>query len=290
MGYTLAIAAESLTPWLGTDEVLDTVAALGVTRLQLDAALFPSRLCFTEAEAVSLRAALDARGLYGASLSTFPINVSPERYGVFLRRAAQYAPLLGLRVINTYLYSFAGAGAAPQQAVAAYARAIDPVLRRGADHGFVLTLEPESFDISGTVEGLLSIVRAVDHPNFRLTFDPCNLYQANEEAFPYAYEALRPHIGHVHLKNGSMFLPDLHPADERAFAFAPPRQDRFMRWGPFREGAVNLSGLLTCLRRDGYSGEVVLEPHTHDHHKQMRFLQDGIALVREARAVEALPA
>jgi sugar phosphate isomerase/epimerase len=286
MGYSLAIAAESLTPWLGTTEVLDTAVALRVSRVQLDASLFPGRISFSDNEAIELRAALERRGLCGESLSTFPVNMSPERYSVFLRRVAQYAPLLGLGLINTYLYSFAAAGTPPQQAISAYARALEPVLRRAAELDFLVTLEPESFDVSGTVEGLLKIVGTIDHPCFRLTFDPCNLYQANEEAFPYAYEALRPHIGHVHLKNGSVFVERSHPSDERAFPFAPPHQDRIMRWGPFREGALNLSGLLLCLRRDGYQGEVVLEPHCHDQHKQMRFLQEGIAMVREAETSE----
>ena len=94
-------------------------------------------------------------------------------------------------------------------------------------------------------------------------------------------------IAHVHIKNGSVFVEGRHPADEKAFEFAPPHADRIMRWGPIRDGALNLTGLLTHLVRDQYVGVVVLEPHTQSAEKQLAFLCDDLEFVREtiARAV-----
>jgi sugar phosphate isomerase/epimerase len=59
-------------------------------------------------------------------------------------------------------------------------------------------------------EDLVAIVRAVDHPRFGINYDPDNYYNAGIEGFPYAYELVREHIFHIHAKDSTRYLPQVH--------------------------------------------------------------------------------
>jgi sugar phosphate isomerase/epimerase len=204
--FRLAIAAESLTRWYPPSQALEQIRQLGVVDVQLCSSLFPSVLDFTEREAVDLARSMRDLGLRGESISTFPYKVDAVRYVDFLRRLIDVAPVLGIRVINTYLLPFLYTSSDPQWVIANFARAMMPLLDRASHAGLVFTVEPEYYEITRDVTGLRQLLATVNHRCLKLTYDPCNLYQGNEEAFPYAYEELREHIAHVHLKNGSVFV------------------------------------------------------------------------------------
>lgn len=285
----LAIAAESLTRWRSPRETLETIRALGCKDVQLCASLFPDPLTPSLPEAWELRRRLDGLGLRGDTLSLFPYRVPPALYADFLLRVARIAPVLGLRVMNVYLLPFLAADADEAATIDAFARALRAPLEAAAGSDLVFALEPEYFDASRNVRGLRRILQAVDHPRFAITFDPCNLYQGGEEAFPYAYEELRERIVHVHLKNGGVFGEGRHPADEKAFPFAAPFADRSMRWGTLADGALNIRGIVARLIRDGYAGTLVLEPHAPDLARQLAVLADDLAFAREAIAAGSAP-
>jgi sugar phosphate isomerase/epimerase len=138
-------------------------------------------------------------------MSTFPYRMDAARYVDFLRRVIRAASVLDLRVMNIYLFPFLSAGDDDETAITRFAQAIRPLADEAMACSLTFCLEPEYFDLTRDVSGLRRVLDAVAHPGLRLTFDACNLYQGGEEAFPYAYESLRAHIGHVHLKNGSVF-------------------------------------------------------------------------------------
>jgi sugar phosphate isomerase/epimerase len=277
--FRIAVAAESLTRWFDPAQSLQYIAQLGCSDVQLCASLFPSRIAFTVREAWDLRRRLDAFGLRAESMSTFPLHIDAAQYVQFLHRVVRAAPALDLRVMNVYLFPFLAGAQSEDAAILHFARELSALAQEATACGLTFCLEPESFDVTRGVEGVRRVVEAVAHPRFRVTFDACNLYQGGEEAFPFAYEELRALIGHVHLKNGSVFIEDRHPMDEKAFAFSAPFAHRTMRWGPLDEGAVNVQGLLMRLVRDAYEGVVVLEPHAHDKDKQCRFLAREFDLV-----------
>jgi sugar phosphate isomerase/epimerase len=270
--FRVAVAAESLTPWFEPAQVLRHIADLGCRDVQLCASLFANRIAFGASEVWELRRRLDALGLRAESMSTFPYRMDAARYVDFLRRVIRAASVLDLRVMNIYLFPFLSAGDDDETAITRFAQAIRPLADEAMACSLTFCLEPEYFDLTRDVSGLRRVLDAVAHPGLRLTFDACNLYQGGEEAFPYAYESLRAHIGHVHLKNGSVFIDGRHPPDEKAFAFAPPNEHRTMRWGPLEDGALNIHALLARLRSDAYDGVVVLEPHTRNADKQLDFL------------------
>lgn len=281
----IAVAAEALTRWKSPRETLEIIRALGCGEVQLCASLFPSTIGLSVPEAWELRRQLDALGLRGDTMSTFPYRVSPERYVDFLSRVIRVAPVLDLRVMNVYLMPFLRPGKDDATAIADFAGALRGLLDDAGECNLRMSLEPEYFDPSRDVAGLRRILDAVGHhPQFAITYDPCNLYQGGEEAFPYAYDELRARIVHVHLKNGGVFSEERHPADEKAFPFAAPFAHRSMRWGPLAEGALNIHGILARLVRDGYRDVTVLEPHACTLDKQIACLTADLALVRKTLA------
>ena len=131
--------------------------------------------------------------------------------------------------------------------------------------GVTLTLEnefdcfghdPAGSDPTRRPEATARLFERVGSSRFRLTFDPCNAYFAGIEAFPSFYEAVRPFIGYVHVKDGGRLTGAADPAWTEF-------SDHGRRYAtcPLGEGALNWPGLLRALARDGYSGFLTLEPH-----------------------------
>ena len=75
--------------------------------------------------------------------------------------------------------------------------------------------------------------------HIQAVFDPANFIQCGQAPFPDAYEALKPWLAYVHVKDA---LPD----------------GRVVAAG---EGNAGWPALLECLRADGYDGFFSLEPH-----------------------------
>ncbi len=89
------------------------------------------------------------------------------------------------------------------------------------------------------------ILAAVDHPWLRVFWDRGNEYVSGGNPFPAGYEAARPFIVHVHLKN--------------AVVVDPARG--LTRWERIGGGDLDFRPMLERLRADGYAGAVVLETH-----------------------------
>lgn len=77
-----------------------------------------------------------------------------------------------------------------------YERAI----RKAEQRKIYLALENEAHDITQSPEGMKAFVEYMDSEYFQTNFDATNYYQAGYEGFPYAYEVLKEHIVHVHIK------------------------------------------------------------------------------------------
>ena len=123
--------------------------------------------------------------------------------------------------------------------------------RVARDHDVVLAVENEPVCIVGTGEELgrlwarLQAEAPVElRPHLTMLWDPGNAQAAGESAFPEGYTSLPvPDLGHVHLK-------DVRPGQEGKPEFVPVGM-----------GDVDFGGQLRALLRDGYDGQLVLEPH-----------------------------
>jgi sugar phosphate isomerase/epimerase len=89
------------------------------------------------------------------------------------------------------------------------------------------------------------LVALVNSPALRMLWDPGNAFRCGEQDYLAAYDAIRPHLAHVHAKD-LLVGPEIKGG--RAYV-------------QIGTGQLDWRSLLLRLARDGYSGVVSLEPH-----------------------------
>lgn len=105
--------------------------------------------------------------------------------------------------------------------------------------GLILIHENEKDIYGDTITRNVDIFEQVNNPHLRSVLDPANYLQCQQIPYPDAYEATRPWLEYVHVK------------DVRADGTLVPAG----------QGAGHWSELLQRLRADGYNGFLSLEPH-----------------------------
>ena len=110
--------------------------------------------------------------------------------------------------------------------------------------GVTLGFENVRSCLVGTGAETRQLMLAINSPAFRSIWDVGNALVSGEpRPYPDGYEAVRPWIAHVHVKDAI-----LH-ADGRS------------EWRPIGAGQVDFRGQLAALGRDGYGGAISLETH-----------------------------
>jgi sugar phosphate isomerase/epimerase len=179
----------------------------------------------------------------------------PEDYLSAMYRAIDVAADLNCRLINSYCYHFA-LGRMP---ILPAGKSLNLAEDYAMEKGVILVLENEAHDATATVDGMCRILEAVDSPAMKTNLDPCNYYHATEEAFPYAYHRLKKHLGYVHLKNGCLYDPLIHPEHRRRSAITGRDCDHHIITLLWLEGP-NIEGFRLSSRRIIFKGFCTLEP------------------------------
>lgn len=112
-----------------------------------------------------------------------------------------------------------------------------------ARHNLQLSVENEPGSFCDTGVATAEIVRAVAMENVGINWDPANAVIAGEAAYPVGYEAVRPFLQNVHIKDSIPIPPDKW-------------ENRLIG-----EGGVNWLGQLRALRRDAILSHLTLETH-----------------------------
>jgi sugar phosphate isomerase/epimerase len=125
-----------------------------------------------------------------------------------------------------------------------FAKAVE-LLRRAAElveqEGFTLLVENEPGFWCDSGVNTAAVIKAVGSKALRANWDPCNGFGTSEPPFPDGYEALKPYIGNVHVKDtikGSL-----------------------IQCVPVGEGAIDWKGQIHALMRDRVVRHVTLETH-----------------------------
>jgi len=111
--------------------------------------------------------------------------------------------------------------------------------------GVTLGLENVRSCYANTGENARVIIDAVDAAALKAVWDPANSFVSGGVDYPDGYEAIRPHMVHVHFK-------DARVRDQAA---------GLTSWECIGAGEVRLKDELTAFRRDGYWGVVSVETH-----------------------------
>jgi sugar phosphate isomerase/epimerase len=238
-------------------------------RMDVDAVELLCPQHVTLATLPAARAQLQGRGFKTIATSNLLETNRPGSEETARRQtleAIAIASELGASRVVTYF------GANPaynaDQAIAAFATNIEPCLNEAEKLGITLVLEnefdfrgedPTDTDITHHAELVRKLVEYIGSPNFRVNFDPTNFLAAGEEAFPRAYELLKDVIGHVHIKDATRYDEIRHgPPEKHVVWFS---EGRGYIVPPAGQGAVNWDGILTALKKDGYSGWLTIECH-----------------------------
>jgi sugar phosphate isomerase/epimerase len=136
-------------------------------------------------------------------------------------------------------------GAIPEEMLDRVAEGLREAARRAEEAGITLVLENVRSCWANTGINTAAVLEAVDSPALRALWDPGNDFVSGGTPYPTGYEAVRPHILHVHVKDARVIDPAAG----------------LTSWAAIGEGELDYVGQLRALLEDGYQGVVSLETH-----------------------------
>ncbi|HLH78824.1 MAG TPA: sugar phosphate isomerase/epimerase family protein [Chthonomonas sp.] len=219
----------------------------------------------SDEQAQKAQKALQARGLKVAALATpffkcdiepaaeaeaaGPLHLAPPRdlaqQMQILERCARLAHLFETPYLR--VFTFWKRGPYTAEVEDRIVNAFEQPLELAQREGLTLVLENEHACYVGTGAEAAHLAARIDHPHFRVCWDPGNAFAAGERPYPDGYEAVRPWIAHMHVKDARMISTEHHGLQPR--------------WCVMGQGEIDYAGQFAALRRDGYQGFVSLETH-----------------------------
>lgn len=121
-----------------------------------------------------------------------------------------------------------------------------PALKLVESTNLTLGIENEPSTMATNARKVVEVLTRLNHPQVKAVWDPGNdVFDPDREfPFPDGYEAIKPWIAHIHIKDGKW--------DAEGKRFVPT---------PIGEGEVDYLGQFKALVRDGYEGYLSLETH-----------------------------
>lgn len=172
---------------------------------------------------------------------TFRADFTEQDTADLLQRAFELARYFGTNKVRIFSYWRVDD---PQKA---YPYVRDRLARAAAAaerSGTILVLENEPACNIGTGKELGRIVREINSPHLRGTWDPGNAVTLGEVPFPDGYGEVRGLFAHMHVKDAR-----------------PDAQSGEFAWVPVGQGVIDYRGQFKALREDGYRDTISLETH-----------------------------
>lgn len=238
---------------------LDTMVETGLEYVELQYLWEKQVGDLTEADIERVKALIEERDLKVScishhNLTALPVDTAVEApvyraHIATLQRCIDVAQALGTNLVRIFSFrkEMVLFGAEPiisEGAWTALLNRLEEPLRIADAAGITLVIETA---ISGNVTSAQlarKLIDELDVPHLKVLWDPCSSLYCTEIPYPNAYEVIREHIAHVHLKDGVVNLP------AATFDFCAMRQGQM---DPYYNDIVN------ALKRDGYDGAISLE-------------------------------
>lgn len=240
----LSAFADEISPDLG--EQLSVLGREQIRFLDLRGAWGTNVLDFTAQQISEIKQALDDQGVgvaaLGSPIGKVAIDTPFAETVARFERALEIAQTLQtsfIRIFSFYPPAHAGSQREPAAWRAEVLKRLRELTARARAANIVLLHENEKEIYGDTIARNVDLLESIDDPYFRAAFDPANFIQCEQTPYPAAYEALRPWLHYVHVKDAL--------ADGHVVAAG--------------EGLARWPELLQRLRADGYDGFLSLEPH-----------------------------
>ncbi len=198
---------------------------------------------YTEAEAEVFRRRLDANGFAVSAIGS-PIGKVgmaddfSEHFDLF-KHTVRLAEIMNTRYIRIFSF-FMPKGGDPADWRGDVMERMKRFAGYAGEHGVMLLHENEKGIYGDIPERCLDILREVNSPNLRATFDPANFIQSGASPYPEAYGLLKGHIEYMHIKDALFSDHSVVPAGQ---------------------GDGRVRDVLKSLIDDGFSGFLSIEPH-----------------------------
>ena len=209
-------------------------------------------LDLTDQQVKEIKQRLDAHGI-GASAIASPIgkisiNAPFEEHLQRFRRAIELAQFFQTPFIRIFSFyppvsegnTNGGTGSANTATWRNQVLSRLRILTNLARNANLFLLHENEKEIYGdTIAHCIDLLQNIDDKHFQAVFDPANFIQCEQTAYPDAYQALRPWLRYIHVKDAL--------ADGTVVAAG--------------EGVARWLEILQQLHVDGYNGFFSLEPH-----------------------------
>ncbi len=257
--WTLSGFADEISADLS--EQLATLQSENMKYLELRAVWGKGVLKLSDEEIGQVKAALKAAGV-GVSAIGSPIgkiNITDDftPHLADFKRALWCAQKLEAPYIRLFSFFVPAGEAATYRAEVM--RRMQALVEAAAGSGVTLLHENEK-NIYGDIPArCLDIVETVASPQLKLVWDPANFVQCGVRPFTEGYEALRPHIAYVHVKDALLDGGKVTHAGQ---------------------GDGEWPATIAALRDSGFDGFFSMEPHLQEAERFYGF--SGPALFRQA--------
>ncbi len=237
----LSAFADEISPDLETQ--IEVLLSEKIHFIDFRAAWNTNVLDLSDEQVIRARELLNDRGIQvaaiGSPIGKVPIDTPFEEYMQRFERALAVAEMFGTRYIR--IFSFYPSSNQPDTVAhrEKVLHFLHEMTARASAAQVTLLHENEKGIYGDTIARNVDLLQSIDNPHFRAVLDPANYLQCQQVPYPDAYEAIRPWLSYVHVK-------DVAPDGTLVVA---------------GEGAAHWRELLQRLRADGYSGCLSLEPH-----------------------------
>ena len=222
---------------------MNVMESLGIHHIEMRGVNGKNLCDCTLEEAKEIKAQLDARGFklsaIGSPIGKIKITDPFEPHLEHFKHVLDLAELFGAKYIRLFSFFM------PKDEDPAIYR--DEVMKRMAQfvevaqgRNVILLHENEKGIYGDIADRCLDVIKTINSPILRVTFDPANFAQCDEEVYPHAYNQLAPYLTYMHIK-------DARYSDHRVVAPG--------------EGDGRVLDVLKALADSGYEGFLSLEPH-----------------------------
>ncbi|MBP2316329.1 sugar phosphate isomerase/epimerase family protein [Azospirillum soli] len=211
-----------------------------------------------------------------------PLDGAPDTLVRKTLDLCRLAQRWGARKIRTFAGG-SGSAETPPERQSFIAERLRTLCGLAADHDLSLLVEIHPGTLADSLKATRALIAAVNHPALKVNFDVLHVWEGGDDPVT-AHRALRPHIGHYHLKNirDRADLTVFEPANVYA---AAGRRDGMV---PLFDGAVDYRRFLSELAGDP-AAEGSLEWFGDDCYAVLRRDRDGVAKATALTAGNARP-